>query len=183
MEGSRQTRQVNPLWKFSTWAYAQPGVEKACLALQDRLGADVNILMFCIWLGYRGGRSGKITQYLSGALKISRDWQKNIIEPLRTSRINFKDTIENSDMIGSRRQTAVTLRESIKKIELQVEELQTVALHALIVEIEEEAMKVKSEEQRKAAQKNLNAYFVTIGVKLDALCTTHVMRILTEVFG
>ena len=41
-------------WAFSLEFYARPGVAEACLALQDRHGLDVNILLLCCWLGWSG---------------------------------------------------------------------------------------------------------------------------------
>ncbi|MDA0338846.1 MAG: TIGR02444 family protein [Proteobacteria bacterium] len=36
-------------WAFSTAFYDQPGVKKACLTLQDDVGADVNLVLLCAW--------------------------------------------------------------------------------------------------------------------------------------
>ena len=44
----------NPLWEFSLEFYAQPGVASACLALQDRCGVDVNVLLLMCWCGLQG---------------------------------------------------------------------------------------------------------------------------------
>ena len=57
-----QAVKANPLWDFVTWAYKLPGVEKACLALQNRLKADVNIVLFCIWLSHRGAGTSNLFQ-------------------------------------------------------------------------------------------------------------------------
>ena len=37
----------NPFWNYSLALYARAEVAKTCLALQDRLGLDVNLLLFC----------------------------------------------------------------------------------------------------------------------------------------
>ena len=41
-------------WDFSLEAYARPGVAPACLDLQERHGADVNLLLFACWLSASG---------------------------------------------------------------------------------------------------------------------------------
>ncbi|WP_284733726.1 TIGR02444 family protein, partial [Pseudomonas aeruginosa] len=41
------------VWKFAVDVYARPGVETACLALQEQ-GADVCLLLVAAWLGRRG---------------------------------------------------------------------------------------------------------------------------------
>jgi uncharacterized protein (TIGR02444 family) len=46
----------NDFWRFSLSVYAAPGVADECLALQDTRGVDVNLLLFCAWLG--GARRG-----------------------------------------------------------------------------------------------------------------------------
>ena len=40
----------NAFWKFSLAVYATPGVAGECLAVQESLGVDVNVLLFCAWL-------------------------------------------------------------------------------------------------------------------------------------
>ncbi|HTT81026.1 MAG TPA: TIGR02444 family protein [Stellaceae bacterium] len=38
-------------WRFSLALYARPGVAPALLALQDRAGRDVNLILYALWLG------------------------------------------------------------------------------------------------------------------------------------
>ena len=46
--------QALRLWRFSCAFYAQPGVSEALLALQDRAGLDVNLILFALWRGACG---------------------------------------------------------------------------------------------------------------------------------
>src|SRR5260370_33376201 len=39
------------LWRFSLALYARAGVARALIALQDRAGCDINIVLFALWLG------------------------------------------------------------------------------------------------------------------------------------
>ena len=39
------------LWRFSLALYARPGVAPALIALQDRAGRDVNLMLFALWVG------------------------------------------------------------------------------------------------------------------------------------
>ena len=48
-----------PFWDFSLAVYGRPGVAPACLALQQRHGADVNLLLFCAWFG--AAHRGRLT--------------------------------------------------------------------------------------------------------------------------
>ncbi|MEQ9448645.1 MAG: TIGR02444 family protein [Rhodospirillaceae bacterium] len=173
----------NPLWDFMTATYKEPGVEKACLALQKRHGADVNMILFCIWLAYRGAGSEHLAHYLGSALKLSRSWQSTMVEPLRTARNNLKDHIENSGMSGADKDTAAALRERIKACELEMEHMETLALYALVPEGEDKGIGTSPAESKDDARNNLTVYFAAMGVQLDPLGEAHVMRILTSVFG
>lgn len=173
----------NPLWDFVVWAYTAPGVEKACLALQNRHGADVNMMLFCTWLAYRGTGTSNLARYLGAAMKLSREWQRKLVEPVRTARENLKEVIESSTLLEAQRDVATALRERIKQSELELEQLQTLALYALVTDSTDGGMARSPEEQRDDARNNLAVYFTASGIKLDPLAETHVMRILTAVFG
>jgi uncharacterized protein (TIGR02444 family) len=42
-------------WRFSLALYARPGVAEALIALQDRAGSEVNLVLFGLWLGVSRG--------------------------------------------------------------------------------------------------------------------------------
>lgn len=47
-------------WRFSLALYARPGVADALIALQDRAGLDVNLILFGLWIGaWRGHELGR----------------------------------------------------------------------------------------------------------------------------
>ena len=173
----------NPFWEFSTWAYGEPDVEKSCLALQNRLGADVTMVMYCLWLAQRGTPGGHLARYLGAAIKLSRDWQRSFVEPLRTCRHNFKDFIVNTDMGGPELSAANILRDRIRQSEVDMDQLQMMAMFSLVIDNEMTDHLRSSAEQRQDAQNNLNVYFTATGVKLDPLGQTHVVRLLQAVFG
>ena len=66
------------------------GVAEACLDLQERRGCDVNILLFCCWLG-ASGRPTLTADRLRAILKASDVWQAEIVRPLRQVRRLLKD--------------------------------------------------------------------------------------------
>ena len=80
----------HPFWNFSLELYAGEGVAEACLDLQERRGCDVNILLFCCWLG-ASGRSTLTADRLRSILKASDVWQAEIVRPLRQVRRLLKD--------------------------------------------------------------------------------------------
>ena len=49
-------RAGEAFWRFSLALYARPGVAEALIALQDRAGLDVNLILFGLWAGARHGR-------------------------------------------------------------------------------------------------------------------------------
>ena len=77
----------NPFWAFSCAVYALPGVQAACLDLQDRHGADVNLLLFAAWVG-AVLRHGLMSADLATAP--GGDWHGQVIVPLRALRRHVK---------------------------------------------------------------------------------------------
>lgn len=74
----------NPFWRFSLRVYRMPGVAQACLDLQDRCDADVNLLLFCGWSG-RQGRELDV-QRLRSAMGRVAAWQSQVTAPVRAAR-------------------------------------------------------------------------------------------------
>jgi uncharacterized protein (TIGR02444 family) len=71
-------RQVDPSWDFVVALYGRPGVEEACLALQDRRGADVVVVLGLIQRAHVGAAPAGAA--LSRALGKAAWWQKSIRE-------------------------------------------------------------------------------------------------------
>ena len=53
--------------------------------LQERRGCDVNVLLFCCWLG-ASGRPTLTAERLRAILRVSDVWQAEIVRPLRQVR-------------------------------------------------------------------------------------------------
>jgi uncharacterized protein (TIGR02444 family) len=71
-------------WEFSLAYYSRERVAAACLSLQNRRGADVNILLFCCWLATLGQ---KVEQAgLHAAIAAVEAWRRDVLEPLRSAR-------------------------------------------------------------------------------------------------
>jgi len=71
-------------WEFSLAYYSRESVAAACLSLQNRRGADVNILLLCCWLGTLGLKLEE--QVLKAAIAAVEDWRRDVLEPLRAAR-------------------------------------------------------------------------------------------------
>lgn len=80
---------VNPFWEFSLAVYGRPGVPAACVALQDRHGLDVNVLLFAAWAGMACGtllsaeRLAEVDSTIAG-------WRREVVRPLRAARRRVK---------------------------------------------------------------------------------------------
>jgi len=74
----------HPFWDFSIATYGRKPVREACLALQERHGADVTIALYCLWRGTRGDvlPATGWKPFLAGVSA----WHESIVKPLRAAR-------------------------------------------------------------------------------------------------
>jgi uncharacterized protein (TIGR02444 family) len=101
------------LWHFSCAFYAQPGVSEALLALQDRAGLDVNLILFAMWQGACGLRRLSHAE-LMAAERSAGPVRAAIVLPLRALRRKLR-----SDSDADIRR----LRERIKTLEIAAERI------------------------------------------------------------
>ena len=113
-----------PFWRFSVTAYGQPGVAGACLALQAARGLDVNLLLFCGWLGAECSVTLRKAE-LAEAAAVAGDWHHRVVVPLRGARTDIK-TMPVAVLAEVAR-----LREAIKAAELQSEQIEQALLFQL----------------------------------------------------
>jgi uncharacterized protein (TIGR02444 family) len=76
-------------WSYALRLYARPGVSKACVLLQDRLGVDVCVLLFQLFLAqeHRIALEHADLEMLDGAIA---GWRGEVIVPLRALRRRLK---------------------------------------------------------------------------------------------
>jgi len=119
-------RDGDAFWAFAQEFYERPGIAETCLALQDRDGLDVNILLLCCWLGWSGqGRLGRAE--LVAATASVAAWRCEIVERLRSVRRALK---------GMPNSAAAVLRQEILRLELGAEhEAQRLLLASLTGEL------------------------------------------------
>lgn len=106
--------------------YALPGVADECLDLQERYGANVNLLLFCAFCGARLGARLSAKE-LTEASALVEVWHSNITKSLRVARSSIKQLKldDAAPSIGSR---AESLRQSIKQLELEAEHVEQAIL-------------------------------------------------------
>lgn len=112
---------MQDLWNFALELYARPGVEDACLTLQDA-GCDVCLLLAGAWLQRRGTPCRD--EYLEALRTLAEPWQRHVVAPLRQTRRSWR--AEAGRDVG-----LATLRERLKRLELQAERLLLQRLQAL----------------------------------------------------
>ena len=100
-----------PLWEFALALYGRPGVEAACLHLQDEGGVDVCELLWRCWLLRHGARP---SPELEEALPTALSWQREVTAPLRALRRRLKTEAASADGVAE-------LRDTLKRTELQAE--------------------------------------------------------------
>jgi uncharacterized protein (TIGR02444 family) len=76
------TDAPHALWRYAVAAYARPEVREACLALQDRHGADVNLLLLCAWRAAVGAPALG-TEDLAACAAAVEPWRRGAVERLR----------------------------------------------------------------------------------------------------
>ncbi|PUA28367.1 MAG: TIGR02444 family protein [Cellvibrio sp. 79] len=101
------------LWDFSVHYYARPGVSPLCLRLQDEHGVNVNVLLWALWLGYRGIRLEPVQ--LAQALRMTHSWDQHYVLPLRQLRRRMKVEFDVTDA------SIEAVRTQIKQAELLAE--------------------------------------------------------------
>lgn len=112
-------------WNFSLKVYAKPGVEAACLDLQNIYALDVNLLLFCVWLDSR-----QLDQsVLNDAISLSREWSGGVVRKIRQARERLKLPLPEK----LEQAAADTLRSSLKQVELCAEQIHQNGLQALLV--------------------------------------------------
>ena len=103
------------LWEFSLELYGRPGVQSACLSLQEDMGMDVNILLYCCW------RGPMETEELESLMTKLGPWQRGVVSGLRTVRQLIKPMIKD---LSEHSEVVAQLRTKIAGLELEAEKLQ-----------------------------------------------------------
>jgi uncharacterized protein (TIGR02444 family) len=159
----------SPLWRFSLGFYRQPGVAEACIALQDRDGVDVNVLLFLLWLASEKRRLG--FAQARALCDRAHPWRDDVVAPLRTVRRSLKG---GSALVEAA--TAELFRTRIKAVELEAERLEQEALFALA-----QNLATQPELSRDAAARaNVSTYEQALGHPLAPDPVAVLMRILSK---
>ncbi len=142
----------SPFWRFSLKFYALPEVAPACLRLQDEGGADVNLMLFLLFLAQscRQVRAEDI-QRLDSTVG---PWREESVKPLRALRRKLKEGIDPIP-------TAATqfYRDHVKRLELEAERLEQSWLEREALGM----MFAAAPSRQQAAETNLSLYAAYLG--------------------
>ncbi|MBS4045325.1 MAG: TIGR02444 family protein [Alphaproteobacteria bacterium] len=120
MTGPAEAGQAG-FWAFSLSLYDRPGAAAACLELQTRFGADVNLLLLGFWRarrGYTGWADAELERVEAAVGPVNA-----VLAPLRAARQALKELREIEP-------AAEGLYAEIKALELKLEQVAQVWLAA-----------------------------------------------------
>ena len=144
---SEKPREESPFWRFSLRFYSRPNVAAACLALQDEAGADINLMLFLLFLAeHRRQVTRQDIARLDGTV---RSWRDCVVKPLREVRRALKTGIGKIPIAVSE-----TFRGQIKRLELESEQIEQHVLERC----EPASLGVPATPRERVAESNLAAY-------------------------
>ncbi len=168
----------NPFWDFSLDIYGRRGVQRACLALQDRDGVDVTVALFCCWLGAAGHGKLKRAQ-IARLIEIVQPWREGVVNALRAVRRRLKAASRDGDAPYMRGFYA-----RLSENELDAEHIQHLALSAALKTVVEDGPTdgLDSDQRAKAAAANLRTYFSLAELGADGATRADLAALLEAVF-
>jgi uncharacterized protein (TIGR02444 family) len=146
-------RPRSSFWEFSLAVYSKPEVPEACLELQDKFSADVNIVLFVLWAADQGRRLD--VQDIARVASLVTDWQNEVVRPLRFARRFLKTPAAEWQL----EETAV-LRQRIKADELEAEHVQQTVMASFF----HSDTIGQPDEFNAAARSNIKTYATSLGV-------------------
>ena len=150
----------HPFWDFSLSVYGSDGVAAACIALQERHRIDVNVLLFCCWLG-ASGRGALDAGEIAAVCRTVEAWNRDVVRAVRGVRRTLKGGFGAAPP-----ELSEPLRRRIAKIEVDLEHVEQLMLAGSVTR--------EADESRDGAARlgdaldNVRAYFGAARVAPDA---------------
>ena len=166
-------------WDFSVRTYRNSGVAEACLSLQEQLGVDVNVLLYCCWYGCTRGTLDEPA--MERILAFAEPWAENIVRPLRAARTWMKTTGCTQAYVADAGVECMALREEIKRAELAAEHLQEDRMQELTEGIVLNDPEITS--QIRHTLLNIHAYLRHLEIELDSASSSELTHVVTAAIG
>lgn len=143
---------ADDFWEFSLALYCREAVANACLSLQDRRGADVNLMLAICWLARSGYTVSDAA--LESGLAATASWAESILRPLRAVRRSLASFAE----------VDANDRQSIKHGLLAVElEAERISQQKIVAALAEHMNGLSTEPARNVAAIGLDLYAAKLG--------------------
>jgi uncharacterized protein (TIGR02444 family) len=148
----------NPLWEFALKFYAQPGIEKQLIELQDSEGLSVNLLIYSIWLACEQRRLLSLPEQDD----VINDWHMHVVKPIREARYHLNVKRQLSEVVEPYLQHSY---EQLLKTELTMEQVELSLLFDARLRLSEKA--IEKQENDVLIKNNLSFYFKNINLEPD----------------
>ena len=165
----------HPFWDFSLRVYGRDGVGAACIHLQENHGIDVNVMLFCLWLG-ETGRGVLDAEELAAMKAATERWHQEVVKSLRGLRRILKDGFP--DVFQGLRES---LRGKVQAAEIDAEHLQQLLL-AASVDRPAPGGALTVEDRAGDASRNFDLYLDSLGAAFGPADTVHFAHILGQAF-
>lgn len=144
-------------WQFSLALYGRPGVPDACLRLQDECGVDVNVMLYLLYVASVGRLID--SDDIERIETLAAPWREEIVRPMRDVRRRLKTPPAHFQNAASE-----SLRSALKRIELEAEHLEQLALER---DLPAHALGTASSDSSLCAAQNLRMYAQRLGAFPD----------------
>ena len=149
----------HPFWDYSIRVYRTDGVPAACLVLQEKHQIDVNVMLFCSWVGH-SGHGVMNGDELTRTLDAVSQWHDDIVRALRAVRQHLKGGLPPAP-----ESLSDALRRRILKLEVDCEHTEQLMLAGTLARKPDEAL---APERRAAdALANIANYFSRQDIAAD----------------
>jgi len=154
-------------WEFSLEVYGRQNVPGLCLELQDKVGADINIVLFLLWLG----RQKLVIKEANGIeliLDCVAPWHRQIVKSMRTARREMKEWPVPDEAFRD------VLRTDIQKLEIHSEQIEQSMLYELFETQSKEFIISSNQAEEAVMLENLSHYLprlngVPLGTRAETL--------------
>lgn len=164
----------HPFWDFSLAVYGGEGIPEACLELQEAHGVDVNVILFCCWLGETG--RGLLAPAETAAMCAAvGEWHAVAVRGVRAVRQKLKGGMAPAPVALSE-----PLRRRLATIEVELEHIEQLILAESVDRAADEARPRAA--RLSEAVGNVRGYFDSIGAAATAADSKSFAVILRSVF-
>ena len=124
LENLLKTDLINPLWQYACQVYSKEGIEPALIELQDRHGADINLILQALWLATEGKEwsqtcvSGDYNQWVAEQVIPLRKMRRNMKITCAQHRELTKNQAQDKEYAG----VMEDFRQQVKVLELKAEQ-------------------------------------------------------------